>query len=154
MGTHISISGPEAADRLEIRELVDAYAHYADRRDAKGQMSLFTKDTHFVVFMDAKSEKPSMELNRREDLAPVFDELNKYEVTTHFMGQSTLVLDRDRATGETYCIAHHVFASEGKRTLFIASLRYYDVFAKVEGKWLFAERKLMVDWTDTRLINV
>ena len=154
MGTHVSISGPEAADRLEIRELVDAYAHCADRRDAKRQMSLFTENTHFLVFMDARSEKPSMELNRREDLAPVFDELNKYEVTTHFMGQSTVVLDGDRATGETYCIAHHVSASEGKRTLFIASLRYYDVFAKVEGKWLIAERKLMVDWTDTRPINV
>jgi hypothetical protein len=104
--------------------------------------------------MDPRSEKPSIELNRREDLAPVFDELNKYEATTHFMGQSTVVLDGDRATGETYCIAHHVSASEGKRTLFIASLRYYDVFAKVERKWLFAERKLMVDWTDTRPINV
>ena len=154
MGTHVSISGPEAADRLAIRELVDAYAHCADRRDAKGQMSLFTKDAHFVVFMDAKSEKPSMELNQREDLAPVFDELNKYEVTTHFIGQSTVILGGDRATGETYCIAHHVLASEGKRTLFIASLRYYDVFAKVEGKWHFAERKLMVDWTDTRPLNV
>jgi hypothetical protein len=54
-----------------------------------------------------------MELNRREDLAPVFDELNKYEVTTHFMGQSTVVLYGERATGETYCIAHHVSASEG-----------------------------------------
>lgn len=137
MATHDSISGSEAADRLAIRELVDAYAYCADRRDAKGQMSLFTENTHFVVFMDAKSEKPSMELNRREDLATVFDELNKYETTTHFMGQSTVVLDVDRATGETYCIAHHVLASEGKRTLFIASLRYYDVFTKVEGKWLF-----------------
>ena len=154
MATHVSISDREAADRLEIRELVDAYAHCADRRDAKGQMSLFTKDTHFVVFMDAKYEKPSMELNRREDLAPIFDELNTYEDTTHFMGQSTVILDGDRATGETYCIAHHVSASEGKRILFIASLRYYDVFAKVEGKWLFAERKLMVDWTDTRPMNV
>jgi ketosteroid isomerase-like protein len=154
MGIHVSISGREAADRLEIRELVDAYAHCADRRDADGQMSLFTKDTHFVVFMNARSEKASMELNRREDLAPVFDELNKYEATTHFMGQSTVILDGDRATGETYCIAHHVSASEGKRTLFIASLRYYDVFAKVEGKWLIAERKIMVDWTDTHPINV
>jgi hypothetical protein len=104
--------------------------------------------------MDARSEKPSMELNRRDDLAPVFNELNKYEATTHFMGQSTVVLDGDRATGETYCIAHHVSTSEGKKTLFIASIRYYDVFAKVEGKWLFAERKLIVDWTDTRPINV
>jgi ketosteroid isomerase-like protein len=153
MGANVSISGSEATDRLEIRELVDAYAHCADRRDAKGQMSLFTKDTHFVVFMDAKSEKPSMEFNRREDLASVFDELNKYEVTTHFYGQSTVVLDGDRATGETYCIAHHVYTSEGKRTLFIASIRYYDVFAKVEGNWLIAERRLMVDWTDTRPIN-
>jgi hypothetical protein len=93
-------------------------------------------------------------LNRREGLATIFDELNKYEVTTHFMGQSTVILDGERATGETYCIAHHVSASEGKRTLFIASLRYYDVFAKVKGKWLFAERKLMVDWTDTRPLNV
>jgi hypothetical protein len=78
-----------------------------------------------------------MELNRREDLTPVFDELNKYEATTHFMGQSTVVLDGDHATGETYCIAHHVSASEGKRTLFIASLRYYDVFAKSRGKVAF-----------------
>jgi hypothetical protein len=117
-------------------------------------MSLFTKDTHFIVFMDAKSEKPSMEFNRREDLTSIFDELNKYETTTHFMGQSTVVLAGDRATGETYCIAHHMSASGGKRTLFIASLRYYDVFVKVEGKWLFAERKLIVDWTDTRPINV
>jgi hypothetical protein len=87
------MSSSEAADRFKIRELVDAYAHCADRRDAEGQMALFTKDTHFVVFMDVRSEKPSMELNQREDLAPVFDELNKYEATTHFIGQSTIVLD-------------------------------------------------------------
>jgi len=154
MGTHSSILSSEATDRLEIRELVDAYAHCADRRDAKGQMSLFTNDTQFVVFMDARSEKSSMELNRREDLLPVFNELNKYVATTHFMGQSTVILDGERATGETYCIAHHVSESQGKRTLFIASLRYYDVFAKVEGRWLFAERKIMVDWTDTRPMNV
>jgi hypothetical protein len=149
-----SISDTEAADRLEIRELLDAYAHCADGRDAKGQMSLFTPDTHFVVFMDARSDKPSMEFNRRDDLAPVFDELKKYEATTHFMGQSTVTVNGERATGETYCLAHHVSAAEGKRTLFIASLRYYDVFAKVDGKWLFAERKLLVDWTDTHPINV
>ena len=49
MSEHVTISTEEAADRLAIRELVEAYAHCADRRDAKGQMSLFTSDTHFVV---------------------------------------------------------------------------------------------------------
>ena len=151
--THDSVSGVEAADRLAIRELVDAYAHCADRRDAKGQMALFTPDAHFVVFMDAKSTNPSMELNKRTDLAPVFDELNKYEATTHFMGQSTVSLAGDRATGETYCLAHHISASEGKRTIFVASLRYYDTFVNLDGTWFFAERKLMVDWTDTRPLS-
>ena len=109
-----SISGSEAADRLAIRELIEAYAHCADRRDAKRQMSLFTPDTHFIVHMDAKSSQPAMEFHRREDLAPVFADLNKYEATTHFLGQSTIVLDKDQATGETYCLAHHISASEGK----------------------------------------
>jgi len=32
-----SLSPTEAADRLAIRELFDAYAHCADRRDAEAQ---------------------------------------------------------------------------------------------------------------------
>jgi hypothetical protein len=90
MSKHTAVSPSEAADRLSIRELVEAYAHCADRRDAKGQMSLFTTDTHFVVYMDAKDSKPSMELHSREALAPVFADLNKYAATTHFVGQSTI----------------------------------------------------------------
>jgi hypothetical protein len=35
---HVTISPHEAANRLAIRELVEFYAHCADRRDAKGQM--------------------------------------------------------------------------------------------------------------------
>ena len=42
MTQHVTISPNEAADRLAIRELIDAYAHCADRRDAKDQMALFT----------------------------------------------------------------------------------------------------------------
>src|SRR6202046_1146403 len=107
MGKHTSISAAEAADRLAIREQVEAYAHCADRRDAKGQMALFTKDTHFVVYMNAKDPKPSMELHEREALAPVFADLNKYDATTHFVGQSTIfTLTNGRATGDAYCLGH------------------------------------------------
>src|ERR1700754_514246 len=90
MGKHLSISPEEAADRLAIRELVEAYAHCADRRDAKGQMALFAADTHFVVYMNAKDPTPSHELHSRGALAPVFADLNKYDATTHFVGQSTI----------------------------------------------------------------
>ena len=40
MSKHVTISPEEAADRLAIRELVEAYSHCADRRDANGQMAL------------------------------------------------------------------------------------------------------------------
>src|ERR1700734_1518741 len=90
MGKHITISPEEAADRLAVRELVEAYAHCADRRDANGQMVLFTADTHFVVYMNAKDPMPSQELHSREALAPVFADLNKYDVTTHFIGPTTI----------------------------------------------------------------
>jgi ketosteroid isomerase-like protein len=151
MSIHIAITSTEAADRLAIRELVDAYAHCADRRDAKGQMSLFTEDTHFVVFMNAKDSKPSWELRSRDALAPVFADLNKYDATTHFVGQSTIFSLTDaKAIGETYCLAHHVTVAEGKRHLMIASLRYLDTFVKQDGGWLFAERRLYVDWTEER----
>src|ERR1700751_950390 len=129
MSKHVAISADEAADRLAIRELVEAYAHCADRRDAKGQMSLFTDDTHFVVYMNAKDPTPSMELHSREALAPVFADLNKYDATTHFIGQSTLfTLTPDQATGEAYCLAHHVTVDGAKRRLMVASLRYLDTF--------------------------
>ncbi len=154
MSKHVSISPSEAADRLSIQELVEAYAHCADRRDAKGQMALFTPDTHFVVYMNAKDPKPSQELHSREALAPVFADLNQYEATTHFVGQSTIfTLTGDRATGEAYCLAHHVTVNGGKRRLMLASLRYYDTFVKMDGVWLFAERLLYVDWVDERPLS-
>src|ERR1700750_2684319 len=90
MSKHTAISPEEAADRLAIRELVEAYAHCADRRDAKGQMALFTSDPPFVVYMNAKDPTASQELHSREALAPVFADLNQYDATTHFLGQSTI----------------------------------------------------------------
>jgi hypothetical protein len=154
MSKHGAISPSEAADRLAIRELVEAYAHYADRRNAKGQMSLFTPDTHFVVFMNAKDPTPSQELHSREALAPVFADLNKYDATTHFVGQSTIfTLTSDRATGEAYCLAHHVTVEGGKRRLMLASLRYLDSFVKLDGTWLFSERLLYVDWLEERALS-
>jgi ketosteroid isomerase-like protein len=154
MSQHVTISPEEAADRLAIRELVEAYAHCADRRDAKGQMALFTPDTHFVVYMNAKDSMPSQELHSREALPPVFADLNKYDATTHFVGQSTIfTLTAGRATGEAYCLAHHVTDSDGKRRLMVASLRYLDTFVKIDHSWLFAERQLYVDWLEERPLS-
>ena len=151
MTTSAEITPAEQADRLAIRELIDAYARCADRRDAAGQKALFTTDTHFVVYMEGEGSEPTQVLDGREALTPVFDDLNRYDATMHFNGQSTITLDGDRAAGESYCIAHHLFTDRDERKLMLAWLRYRDMFRKVGVTWLFAQRNLYVDWIETRI---
>jgi hypothetical protein len=150
MAIHTDLTSSEAADRLAIRELFDTYAHCADRRDAEGQKALFTADARFAVYMNGEWADASYVLEGRASLTPVFDDLNRYEATMHFNGQSTVTLDGDSATGESYTIAHHVFTEGGERKMMVAWLRYLDVFARIDGAWYFAERKLIVDWSETR----
>jgi SnoaL-like domain len=150
MASHLTLSPQEAAERLAIRELFDAYARCADTRNAVGQKSLFTEDARFAVYMDGPGTEPSYVLEGRDALSPVFDDLNRYEATMHFNGQSTVVLDGSQATGDSYTVAHHVYTEEGTRMMMVAWLRYLDVFKKVDETWLIAERQIILKWSETR----
>ena len=153
MTARSELTPTEAADRLALRELFDAYAHCADRRDVEGQKALFTDDTRFAVYMDGEGTQPTYVLEGREALTPAFDDLNRYEATTHFNGQSTVTIDGNSATGESYTIAHHVYTENGARKIMVASLRYLDTFAKTDERWYFAERRLILDWSETRSLG-
>jgi hypothetical protein len=150
MSSHSTLSPQEAADRLAIRELFDAYAHCADTRDAQGQKALFTEKAQFAVYMDGPGTEPSYVLEGREALSPVFDDLNRYEATMHFNGQSTVVVDRDKATGDSYTIAHHVYTQDGTRMMMVAWLRYLDTFRKLDQTWYIAERQIILKWSEVR----
>src|SRR3982074_703037 len=117
MTVHPELTLTEAADRLALRELFDAYAHCADRRDAEGQKALFTSDTIFSVYMEGEGSEPTYVLNGREALTPVFADLNRYEVTTHFNGQSTVTIEGNKATGESYTVAHPLYTEDGERKI-------------------------------------
>ena len=93
MAVHTELTPSEAADRLAIRELFDTYAHCADRRDAEGQKALFTADTRFAVYLDGEGSEPTHVVDGREALTPVFADLKRYEVTTHFNGQSSVAIE-------------------------------------------------------------
>lgn len=100
--------------------------------------------------MDAKASAPNQVINNRANRFPVFDNLNTYRATMHFNGQNQVRLNGDIATGIAYCIAHHQTMEEGVQKLMIAYIRYEDKFVKQQGSWLFAERKLLVDWIENR----
>jgi len=57
------------------------------------------------------------------------------------------------ATGESYTIAHHIYTENSGRKIMIASLRYLDNFTKLDERWYFAKRKLILDWSETRVLN-
>ncbi|MGX7679368.1 nuclear transport factor 2 family protein [Jatrophihabitans sp. DSM 45814] len=59
-------------------------------------------------------------------------------------------IDGDRATGESYTIAHHLFTQDGSRMMMVAWLRYLDDFVKIDGAWYFAARELILEWSETR----
>ena len=142
----------DTADRLAIRELVDAWARHADRREPERQAALFAEDGRVTVYMgEPETTEPVQVLTGRAEMVAAFEALRTYEATTHFNGQHTVTLDGDRATGETYCLAYHLWTSDGQRTLMIMSIRYLDAFVRRDGRWLFAERRLITDWTDRRL---
>ena len=150
MAPHSTLSPQEAADRLAIRELFDAYAHCADTRDVEGQKALFTTDTRFTVYMDGPATEPSYVLEGREALSPVFDDLKRYEATMHFNGQSTVSIEGDRAAGDSYTIAHHVYTEDGSRMMMVAWLRYLDMFTRIDQTWYIAERQIILKWSETR----
>ncbi|MFF1877160.1 nuclear transport factor 2 family protein [Leifsonia sp. NPDC058230] len=141
----------QLTDQEQIRHLIDAYAHNADRRNPAAQAALFTEDGRVTVYGgDPAVNEPAQIVTGRAELEAAFSGLNAYAATTHFNGQSTITVSGDTATGETYCLAHHLHDVDGVRTLMVMSIRYDESIVRVEGQWLFAERKLIIDWTDSR----
>jgi hypothetical protein len=48
---------------------------------------------------------------------------------------------------------HHLTSDGKTRRLMVATLRYTNTFMKMDGTWLFAERKLYVDWLEQRQLS-
>lgn len=145
------VPSERSADRLEIVNLIDAWARCADRRRPQEQAALFAPDGRITVQMaDPSSSEPVQTLQGHAELAEAFKVLETYDATTHFNGQSTITLDGDHATGESYCLAHHIWVEDGQRMLMIMAIRYHDTFIRQDGRWLFVHRELITDWIDKR----
>ncbi|MCI1747886.1 MAG: nuclear transport factor 2 family protein [Acidipropionibacterium sp.] len=146
-----SVSEDQVADRLSIRTLIDAYAHYADSREPELQYGLYTPDGRTLVYRESGESEPVQVLTTHDQHVEGFAALSQYIATTHFNGQSVITsLTSSTATVESYCFAHHVLANDDGRTLIVMSIRYEDSLVKTTRGWRFAERKLVIVWTDNR----
>jgi hypothetical protein len=147
----------EVADLVEIRRLVDTYAFCADRVDNEGAAALFTPDGVLRIF-ERGTPEPVRERHGRNEIAAAFKGLDRYELTLHVVGNHVVDLDGDSATGETYCIAHHVRAVESGggpdgRADYVMHIRYIDEYSRLAEGWRLATRELQVEFTEDRPVS-
>lgn len=142
----------DIADQLAIRDLIARYAHHADRKQPVEQAAVFSRDGRVRLYEgDPSTAEPIDSITGRDDLAATFTDLiGRYDITTYLNGQSTIALEGDTATGETYCLAMHMLHEEGERQLLTMSIRYLDAFVRTDDGWLIDDRQLVIDWTDRR----
>ncbi|HEY3670802.1 MAG TPA: nuclear transport factor 2 family protein [Acidimicrobiia bacterium] len=148
----------ESAIRHELRTLAEHYARGVDRRvDVDAFVDLFLPDAVITIHDPSESTEPR-EIRGAERLARIPEIIQRYPKTFHMLGQSTYSIDDDEATGEVYCIAHHLTLDEpagpGTGTDYVMFIRYEDTYRpNDDGAWRFAHRRLRVDWTETRVVN-
>jgi uncharacterized protein (TIGR02246 family) len=150
----IDHGGHQVADRGALRDLVDAYARHVDRRDVEAVAALFTADGHLVSRLhNAAAAAPIVRRGRQEIAAALLAGLDRYTATTHIVGGQVVTVDGDTATGDTVCLAHHVYDAGGTRRMLVMAVRYTDRYARQDGAWGFAERQLHLDWREDRAME-
>jgi hypothetical protein len=131
--------------------LVKDYAHFVDRREPDAVAELFTEDGVLAVYNgDPDVVEPDRVRSGRHEISTAMAWMSRYEMTTHFLGQQTVDIDGDTASGETYCMAHHITDVDGARHDKVMAIRYLDRYRRVGAEWKFEERRLAVDWIDDR----
>jgi len=150
---------PEAPfDRLELRELVDAYARAADRRDRVAFESLFLADATLTV------TRPDADAHTYEGAAAIgqiVPNLARYTRTFHLVANHWTSVRGSRATGEAYCQAHHVLGDRRPAVPkqggddprapspvdVVLNIRYLDAYSRSHDGWRFASREVQILWT-------
>jgi ketosteroid isomerase-like protein len=134
-------------DETQLRQLSVAYASAVDRRDAEALVRLFTPDATLTVVAEVESGRPDRQMHGTSEIARIPTSLGRYRRTFHMLGQSSYIIGEDSASGEVYCIAHHLQADDN----YVMYIRYDDRYARpATGHWLIAERRVVVDWSERR----
>jgi hypothetical protein len=152
-------SNDQSGIRFELRSLAERYARGVDRHDdVEAFVALFLPDAVIRIHDPSETAEPR-ELRGSERLARIPESIQRYSKTFHLLGQSTYDIGDGEATGEVYCIAHHLtpghaHPEEAGGTDYVMFIRYEDTYrVDAAGAWKFAERRLRVDWTETRAVN-
>jgi hypothetical protein len=134
-------------DRREIQDLALRYARAADRRDYALFEAIFSEDARLSGHRgDPDTTPPYFVLEGRDTIVASMRALERFESTLHVVSNQLVEVDEDRAHGETYCTAHHIYRDGGVAMNHTMAIRYHDRLVRTNGRWRFRQRRLAVDW--------
>jgi ketosteroid isomerase-like protein len=144
----------EIADRLALRALGDEYARAVDHRDRDALLAVFHPDGVLVLLDQVDPTVVTATRRGHEELGDITTVIARaYDRTFHFVGTTSYDVDGDRATGEVYCLAHHLTPTRHGGTDYVMLIRYQDTYSRRDGRWAIDERRLITDWTETHAAN-
>lgn len=126
-------------DREELRDLVHAYCHHVDTRDAAAAAGLFTEDAVFVT----STGRNGTSVGRAAIARRLERLLATFTATSHHVSNTRMeFLDADSVRMESYLYAWHRFPSDRPDGFLWA--RYVDRAVRTPAGWRLRERTLRV----------
>ena len=122
--------------RIEIEELVTAYARACDEHDMPWLESLFTEDAQF--------DSPSgvMRADNRDEIMAMFVEAFKIRGPGyHWTHDPFIRIDDDDPNTATGTVLSHAETTPNG-LVSLAAMKYNDDYRRVDGRWLFSCREI------------
>jgi hypothetical protein len=137
----------ESAWRLQMLDVIGRYAHCMDSGDFDGLEALFAEDSRFDIVPDPGIVPIPIEGRRaiREALEARYAVVSREAQRRHLMATTMFdAVDEKHATAKTFLAVLSSPFGGGEVELRGTGV-YHDTFARVDGRWVFAERVLHVD---------
>jgi uncharacterized protein (TIGR02246 family) len=134
-------------DEAAIRRLAALYAQAVDRGQPELLLSLFTAD--------AVIEGPGFRMQGHDQIRAIPGMLRlSYSLTLHLVMNQVFEIAGEVAEGETCGLANHLSGSGAAASNLVWALRYQDRLRRENGKWRFERRRIVIDWTETRPVQI
>ncbi len=131
-----SLSIREISDRIRINELLTRYTVAIDTKDWALLDTCFTPDAHVDYTSSGGTKGPYPEVRVWLEKA-----LAAFPRTQHFISNTTVTIEGDRAKSRTYVINPMGFPKEdGSLHIFTVGAYYIDKLVKTEAGWRIADR--------------
>jgi hypothetical protein len=141
----------ELSDRLALRRLVDLYARFVDGPDPDAFAGLFVPDGGLSSKLPDGSHWGLRGSALKTDLI-LFQTPRPFEETFHFVANHVCDVESDRATGQTYCLAHHLL--HGRAQVQISHIVYDDIYTRTDVGWRFVSRHPRLLWSELRTASM